>query len=127
MKTIEKYRIENENERGGWRSLAGAAMAFIGFIVFANATFVALLWRQALSFKTELLLIAVGGVIGIVGLLIRGYKSALIIPTALTVLGGVIGTVTVNLVEGQFGLLGLLVFGAFMAWGVNRLASRVEE
>jgi hypothetical protein len=127
MKTIEKYRIENENERGGWRSLVGAAMAFIGFIVFANATFVALFFRQALSLPTELMFIAIGGVVGVVGLTIRGYKRELIILPAITVLGGIITTLVVNLLDSQFGFWGILIFGAVMLWCANKLFSRVDE
>jgi hypothetical protein len=127
MKTLEKYRIEHENERGGWRSLIGAAMAFIGLVVFANVTLVALFFRQALSLPTELMFIAIGGVVGIAGLTIRGYKRELVILTAITVLGGMITTLVVNLLESQFGLLGLLIFGAIMAWCANRLFSRVDE
>jgi hypothetical protein len=127
MNTIEKYRIENENEHGGWRRVVGAGLAGVGLLVFANATLVALLFRQALSLQTEIMLVAVGGVIGVVGLRIRGYKSELIIPAILTVVGGLGATLLVNIVTGQFGFLGLLLFGATMAWSVNKLFSRVDD
>jgi hypothetical protein len=127
MNTIEKYRIENENEHGGWRSVVGAVLAAVGLIVFANATLVALLFRQALSLKTEIMLVAVGGVIGIVGLRIRGYKSELIIPAILTVVGGFGATLLVSFVTAQFGFLGLLLFGAILVWSVNKLFSRVDD
>ena len=53
MDTIAKYEEENQNERGGWRSVVGAILAFVGFIVFANATFIALFFRQcAIAWKT---------------------------------------------------------------------------
>jgi hypothetical protein len=127
MNTIDKEMLEEQTEPSGWRRIVGSLLAFTGLMVFANVTIVALLFRQAVSLKVELLFIAAGGLIGVIGMMVRGDKKELLEPTIVTVAGGLIATLFVNFVSGQFGFLGILIFGAGMLWLVNKLFSRVED
>jgi hypothetical protein len=127
MNTIDKELLEEETEPSGWRRIVGSVLGFTGLIVFANVTIVALLFRQAVSLTVELLFIAAGGLIGVIGIMIRGDKKELLEPTIVTVAAGLIATLFVNFVSGQFGFLGVLIFGAGLLWLVNKLFSRVDD
>ncbi|MFP5262809.1 MAG: hypothetical protein ACLGJB_12970 [Blastocatellia bacterium] len=127
MNTIDRYRAESENERGGWRGAVGKAMTFAGFVVFANAFLVALLFRHLLSFRNQIILTVAGGIIGLAGMAVRGNKRELIGPAAIAVTGGVVTTLAVNFLQEEYGLVVMVVAALGFAWLVNRFVDYVNE
>ncbi|HEX8088775.1 MAG TPA: hypothetical protein VF762_07980 [Blastocatellia bacterium] len=127
MNTIDQYRVESENERGGWRGALGKMMTFAGFIIFANAFLVALLFRHLLSFRNQITLTVVGGIIGLAGMAVRGNALSLIGPAAAAVVAGVIATVAINFLQEEYGLVVMAVAALVFCWLVNRLVDHVNE
>ncbi|HVG18779.1 MAG TPA: hypothetical protein VNI02_06970 [Blastocatellia bacterium] len=127
MDTIEQYRAESENERGGWRGALGKVMTFAGFIVFANAFLVALLFRHLLSFRNQVILAVVGGIIGLAGMAVRGNKRELIEPAAFAVVAGIIATVAINLLQERYGFVVMVVAALTFCWLVNRFIEHVDK
>src|SRR5215217_729678 len=125
MNSIEQYEIESENERGGWRGLVGKLLTFAGFILFANAFIVAIIFRHILSFRNQVIFAIAGGVIGLLGMLIRGNKRELIEPAAIAVVAGVIATTAINLLEERFGFIVMCAVGLAFAWLVSLFVNRV--
>jgi hypothetical protein len=127
MKTIEQYEIESENERGGWRGLVGKALTFAGFILFANAFIVALLFRHLLSFRNQVIFAIAGGAIGVLGMIVRGNKRELIEPAVCAVVAGIIATIAINLLEERFGFIVMCAVGLAFAWLVSLFVNRMNE
>jgi hypothetical protein len=127
MSIFGKELAEEPAKVSLWRRSIGNLLAFLGLIICANITLVAILFRQLLSLPTELLFIAVGGVAGVIGLLMRGDKAGTIMVSVSGLIGGVIAMLAVDLIGGRFGFPGILVFLVVIAWSTNRLVSRVDE
>lgn len=127
MNTIDRYRVESENERGGWRGALGKAMTFAGFIVFANAFLVALLFRHLLSFRNQIILTVAGGIIGLAGMVVRGNKRELIGPAAVAVAGGVIAAVAINCLQESYGFVVMIVAALAFCWLVNRFINHMDK
>jgi hypothetical protein len=127
MNTIEKYRVESENERGGWRGVVGKAMTFAGFIVFANAFLVMLLFRHLLSFRNQIILAAVGGVIGVAGMSVRGNKRELIAPAAVAVAASIGVAIAMHFLEEKYGFIVMVAVALVFVWLVNRFIAYTNE
>lgn len=127
LDTLEEYRIESENERDGWRGWLGRWLTFTGFIVFANAFLVALLFRQLLSFRNQLICAALGGLVGIAGMLLRGNNREAIGIAAVTVSVGIAVTIAMNLLEARFGFLGMVAALLMLAWLIGKFTERIRE
>jgi hypothetical protein len=127
MNTIEQYRVESENERGGWRGVVGKVMTFAGFIIFANAFLVTLLFRHLLSFRNQIILTVAGGIIGVLGMVIRGNKRELIVPAVVAAITGIVVTVAMNFLEGKYGFIVMIVLALVFVWLVNRFIAYTDK
>ena len=127
LDTLEEYRIESENERDDWRDWLGRWLTFTGFIVFANAFLVALLFHQLLSFRNQISFAGLGGLVGVAGMLLRGNNREAIRIAAVAVSVGIAVTIAMNLLEARFGFLGMVATLLMLAWLISKFTERVRE
>lgn len=127
LDTLEAYRIESENERDGWRGWLGKLLIFTGFIIFANAFLVALLFRQLLSFRNQIIFAALGGLVGVAGMLLRGNHREAIGIALITVSVGIAVAIAMNLLEARFGFLGMAAALLMLAWLIGKFVEHIRE
>jgi len=127
LDTLDEYRIESETERDGWRGWLGRWLTVTGFIVFANAFLVALLFRQLLSFRNQIIFAALGGLVGVAGMRLRGNNREAIRIALITVSVGIAVTIVMNLLEARFGFLGMVATLLMLAWLIGKFTERIRE
>lgn len=124
LDTIDAYRIESESEKTGWRGATGRFLTFAGFVVLANAFIIAMLFRHVLSFRAQLLWAVAGGVVGVVGMIIRGNRRDQISTAAIVCGSLILATIVVSWIEERFGWVVLIGIVLVFGWLVQRLQER---
>jgi hypothetical protein len=120
LDTLDEYSFEAETERIGLRGVIGRAMTFIGFIALANVFLIALLFHQLLSFQNQIVFAAVGSVVGLVGMVLRGNTLSQLRTAAIASTAAVAATLIVYVLEERFGLWALIALALVFGWLVQK-------
>src|SRR5262245_20465878 len=108
FETLDQYSADAATDLGGSRGLIGKVMTFGGFIILGNALVITLLFRHLISFRTQLICTVGGGIIGVLGMLVRGNKPSQIRIAAVACVAAIAAALSVSLLEARFGLIGLV-------------------
>ena len=123
LDTLEEYRLESETERGSWRGLLGTMLTFAGFVVLANAFVVALLFRHILAFRYQLIFAALGALVGLLGMWLRGNNRAQMGKAMAVTVAAIITMILAAVMEARFGWWGMIAVLLIIGW----LLMKVEQ
>lgn len=100
-------------------------MTFTGFIILANAFFIALLFRHLLSFRNQIVFALAGAVVGLIGMLVRGNTRPQLTTAAIAAAGAIAATIIVPVMEERFGLLVLVGVVLALVWVIQKFEQHV--
>lgn len=126
MNTLDSY-TEQGPPRSGWKWWVGTVISFIGFVLITNAFFAFMQFRQIIPFWAEIAFAIAGGIVGTLGLMMRGNRGNDLSQPIFLMIGGVIALIFVNFISGRFGIVGLLVVIALFYLWEKKFGGMVED
>jgi hypothetical protein len=125
--TLEQYEEEAKIRKGGIRGAVGRVLMFGGFIVLANSFIVAILFRHALSFRTEMILSLTGAVVAVAGMFLAGTTGTLVETAIIGVVAAIVAQVLMELLRdaiGFWGMAAILLAGCFLIFKLEERSWR---
>ncbi len=108
MKTLEPY-IDDAAETSGWARLPGIMLSTVGFGFLTHSLISVFASADLLSTWSEIGLSLLGGVIGALGLALRGLRGHALAEPVVALVIGVASSIFVGTVKFYFGFVGILV------------------